>query len=1344
MEQNNNKKIYTVDKIWNFICQHKYILGIFCILIFSALLRYSGYNWDDLHEFHPDERAIGFASNKIEFLKLKLDPEFFAYGTLPIYITKILNNILSIFDPGWSDFSYLIITGRLVSATAGILTVLLVYLIALKLYNKPIAIVSSLFLALTVSHIQDSHFATVDVILSFFIVLSIYFLIDIFDGKGTYKSYLLAAGSIGLALAAKVSALPLLFVFLVCHIVNLIKNRKLFDIKEWLKFTGYGLFIIAVNFIAQPYAYIHFSEFIGRIQSELYIAKTGDICYDQQYIGTPFLLYNLRELIFRSMGPPLGLLAIGSFILAIVTSIYKFKSSRHIVLLLWSIPYFVIINTYTVKYIRYMEPLFPFFCLFAGYYLVILIQKLWTTKTKKALSIVITSIIIGYTFFYALAFFSIYMKPHTTVTGSKWFYQNIPEDSYVLSQHWDEGFPLPLRKTENKDYNIVQLELYEHFGCATEDRIKAEYLAHHLKKGDYVVAQTRRLYGAVANVKDRYPITTKYFDLLFTNQLGYELVKEFHSYPKLLGIEINDDLSDESFSVYDHPKILIFKKTREYSEEEYITLLENTSEYSLTKEDMLQIHQKDYVEHNKYTIVDEILFVCCWIILFELLCFMGIVIGQYIFKRTNGSLFFYTHLIGLLFFCYTIWLLSSIKLMPYTQIFVISIFLVALLLSSITVYKNRKPIKDSLLENRDTIFYSHLWFICIFIIFLLIRSLSPEIYWGEKPMDFGIFNNLIKTNSLPPDEIWFAGNKLQYYYFGHFIFATLAKLTSIPAYIVYNLALATIAGLSFNAAAGILNLFRQNYLASALAGIFTVFWGNLSGIREYLYNDNPINFHFFWATSRVIPHTVNEFPLWGITFGDLHAHILVIPIFLFLIYTSTYIFKGITEDTSLHWSIYITAGFLLGCIYVTNSWDFPGSGLIMFMCISMGILTQILAMPKTEGVRKYSQLLVLLKHYILLTLSVLASIIWFLPYWVTNKSTTVLNFGIINSNEYIRFNDYLIIWGFFLFIFATFFLYQIYTYLKKRMTNDHISSKLGIIIIILFTGLAILFASSQENITTLIFTSILLALSLISFITTKDKTLRLFNGLITLGIGITLFTQIFFIIDHMNTIFKFFLEVWYLFAISGAYILTYLTKSIRNAFTKHPNTLIVVGIALWVVTLITLSLLSLFTVYTVILGFSKTGHIPEHKPVNTINGIEYMKYMKPKEYMAINWINNNIEYPATVLEAQTKENNAYSGFGRIVMNTGLPTLIGWEHHLSQRAISRNAINKRYEATSTIYTTENAETAYRLLKKYGIDYVYYGDLESIEYGLEGLSKFQNNTKQFKTVYSNSGVKIFKVL
>ena len=72
---------------------------------------------------------------------------------------------------------------------------------------------------------------------------------------------------------------------------------------------------------------------------------------------------------------------------------------------------------------------------------------------------------------------------------------------------------------------------------------------------------------------EKYPLTSRYYQLLFSGQLGYTQIVRFTSYPSLLGIEINDDQSEETFQVYDHPKVLIFENTGRLDKEDLNKIL---------------------------------------------------------------------------------------------------------------------------------------------------------------------------------------------------------------------------------------------------------------------------------------------------------------------------------------------------------------------------------------------------------------------------------------------------------------------------------------------------------------------------------------------------------------------------------------------------------------------------------------------------------------------------------------------------------------------------------------------------------------------------------------------------
>ncbi len=121
-----------------------------------------------------------------------------------------------------------------------------------------------------------------------------------------------------------------------------------------------------------------------------------------------------------------------------------------------------------------------------------------------------------------------------------------------------------------------------------------------LNSTDYIIIPTNHQYAQITRLPERYPLTTLYYrELLgcppeeniikcyqtaepgqYKGNLGFELVAVFESYPTLGPLVINDQSAEEAFTFYDHPKVLIFKKTDDFNLTEVSSLL---STVDLTK-----------------------------------------------------------------------------------------------------------------------------------------------------------------------------------------------------------------------------------------------------------------------------------------------------------------------------------------------------------------------------------------------------------------------------------------------------------------------------------------------------------------------------------------------------------------------------------------------------------------------------------------------------------------------------------------------------------------------------------------------------------------------------------------
>ncbi|HKC74096.1 MAG TPA: glycosyltransferase family 39 protein, partial [Chloroflexota bacterium] len=205
---------------------HRVILG--AILCVGAVLRYYGLNWDFGSGLHPDERhvtslvqALALPTSWAQFLSpghvSPLEPGDFAYGSLPLYLYWIAGHVaawLGSWVPGlaaWQNAlgSGAFLTGRIVSAAAGVLTILVVYLLGLRLYGRTVGLLAAAFFAVCVLDVQLSHFLAVDTLATLCATLAVYGCVCVAQQRRP-ADFLWAGAWTGAALACKVSVLPLL------------------------------------------------------------------------------------------------------------------------------------------------------------------------------------------------------------------------------------------------------------------------------------------------------------------------------------------------------------------------------------------------------------------------------------------------------------------------------------------------------------------------------------------------------------------------------------------------------------------------------------------------------------------------------------------------------------------------------------------------------------------------------------------------------------------------------------------------------------------------------------------------------------------------------------------------------------------------------------------------------------------------------------------------------------------------------------------------------------------------------------------------------------------------------
>ena len=210
------------------------VLAITAVLALAVGLRVWGIGWGlptALHYFsyHPDETMVLFAATNVNFLEGQLDPGFYNYGSLYIYLVSIsillgsisgLVNLTSgdaLLDVG--EMAKLYMGGRIVALLLGIATVCLVYTLGKRAYGRGVGLLAALFMAVMPIHVMHSKFLAVDVPATFFVVLALLFAVRISEGH-RLRDYLLAGVFAGLAAGTKYNAGLVVLAPIVTHLAS--------------------------------------------------------------------------------------------------------------------------------------------------------------------------------------------------------------------------------------------------------------------------------------------------------------------------------------------------------------------------------------------------------------------------------------------------------------------------------------------------------------------------------------------------------------------------------------------------------------------------------------------------------------------------------------------------------------------------------------------------------------------------------------------------------------------------------------------------------------------------------------------------------------------------------------------------------------------------------------------------------------------------------------------------------------------------------------------------------------------------------------------------------------------
>jgi len=538
-----------------FLKKHGGFILLMLIILGGGCLRFYGLDWGLPNRYHTDENAFINAVNAMRKApRLNyLNPKWFYHPSLGMYVLCVMAKATSFFRE--LDLPTVHLLGRLYAAFCGTLSVWAVYLVGKKLYSGASGLLSALFLACTVIHIQNSHYFTPDVPLTLYLLLAMFFAADIYEG-GRRRSYVLAGVFSGVAMATKYWA-PTMLMVVVAHLIRFFsqKERGLSRLISVNLLCGI-LAAFITFFLCSPYVILDYREAFPRIirWAAITAGRIPQVWALHCEKTTPYS-FHLLKLFPWAMGLPLE---VAGF-LGLVWAFFRHRKADLLVLS-WIVVNFLLIGSWYIKFTRYILPLVPFLCITGARFLVEL-YKGRSTRRGRILAGGATVAVALLSGVYACMFTAVYAQPHSRTAAAGWIRENLAPGSLVVVDG-PSNVRIPVRKEDPawSRFRFRYLDFIPLFIGNPPREEKERYLKEILSGADALVLNEayRRYYEAAG---DLYPVENRFWDDLFSGRLGFRLVETFKTYPKLGPFFINDDAAEMSFAFSDHPAVYVFIKT---------------------------------------------------------------------------------------------------------------------------------------------------------------------------------------------------------------------------------------------------------------------------------------------------------------------------------------------------------------------------------------------------------------------------------------------------------------------------------------------------------------------------------------------------------------------------------------------------------------------------------------------------------------------------------------------------------------------------------------------------------------------------------------------------------------
>ena len=552
------------------------------ITAIAAALRFYNLAWGaPFYHFHIDEHFVLGPADALrrDTREAVMAPKFFMYSPLMMYLINIVRSGYEIVSHPLDltvprdQVTYMVLA-RGIAATFGTATVLVAYATATRIAGRTAGVFAAFFLGFAVLHLRDSHFATTDMAMTFFSAVTVWLSVRAVEAP-TFRSFAVAGAAAGAAVACKYTGvIALASVGVAWLLAARGKGPK------WI-LTGFGALVSAVVtfFVLDPLVLLYPEKFMTDVREQVFeplLGVTRPIFFAQFADIGSARLYWFTNLLFYSLGPMLEIVGIAGVVWLLAR-----RDKRAAVAASFPIIYYAVAGRTVAPMIRYTLPLAPAFATAAA----VLSADWLETRRLRPLAFVIIGATVLTTGLYALAYMNVFRQPDSRIQAARWLVENVPQNarvlvepsqntppmgSYFTATNFNHDYVLwggnsrPEAERERHDYyHLFALDAYRYlYNDRVSDDEKREYIASRLALVDWIVIDDTYVQWYDHLPAAQHAAVKEHYRDLLSGKSGFVLVRTFKVYPRLFGVNINDDKAEFSFRLFDHPRVYIFRRYR--------------------------------------------------------------------------------------------------------------------------------------------------------------------------------------------------------------------------------------------------------------------------------------------------------------------------------------------------------------------------------------------------------------------------------------------------------------------------------------------------------------------------------------------------------------------------------------------------------------------------------------------------------------------------------------------------------------------------------------------------------------------------------------------------------------